>query len=47
MLLETQLLIAGDIGLLRNESLNKLTAELNRITLKTSKLISTLKQYSL
>lgn len=41
--LETQLLISNDLGFLETEQLEGLLFELNRITLMTSKFISTLK----
>lgn len=41
--LETQLLISNDIGFLANENLERLSHELNRIILMTSKFITTLK----
>jgi four helix bundle protein len=41
--LETQLLISNDLGFLETEKLNILLDELNRITLMTSKFMSTLK----
>jgi four helix bundle protein len=41
--LETQLLISNDLGFLNKEKLGNLTQHLNRITLMTSKFISTLK----
>lgn len=42
--LETQLLIANDIGYIDNERMENLRSELGRIIMMTSKLISTLKQ---
>lgn len=41
--LETQLIISSDLGFLGYEKLQNLQAELNRVTMMTSKFITTLK----